>query len=101
MIDRAVLEAALPALYATENVPNNKKIVPIHITHTTLGWHWFPIEGGAEGDDFVMFGLVIGLAIEFGYFSLNELNSVGATMDVAWYKEWCITAQEILDVVGE
>jgi hypothetical protein len=101
MIDRAALEAVLPALYSTENVPNNKKIVPIHITHTTLGWHWFPIEGGAEGDDFVMFGLVIGLDVEFGYFSLNELNTVDATMDAAWHNGRYITAQEILDAVGE
>ena len=38
------------------------------------GWSWFATEGSPEGDDFVFFGLVIGLEKELGCFTLSELE---------------------------
>lgn len=38
---------------------------------------WYILEGERDGDDFLMFGIVIGLIEdEYGYISLNELASV-------------------------
>lgn len=38
---------------------------------------WFILEGEAEGNDTILFGIVIGLAEdEYGYVSLNELSEV-------------------------
>ena len=38
---------------------------------------WFILEGNREGDDTIMFGIVIGLIEdEYGYVSLNELSDI-------------------------
>lgn len=38
---------------------------------------WYILEGEKEGDDFIMFGLVVGLIEEeYGYISLKELSDV-------------------------
>ncbi len=38
---------------------------------------WFIIEGEQEGNDFTMFGIVIGLMEdEYGYVSLNEMSDI-------------------------
>lgn len=38
---------------------------------------WFILEGEAEGNDTILFGIVIGLMEdEYGYISLNELSEV-------------------------
>lgn len=38
---------------------------------------WFIIEGEREGNDFTMFGIVVGLMEdEYGYVSLNELSDI-------------------------
>lgn len=37
---------------------------------------WFILEGETEGEDAILFGIVVGLAEdEYGYISLNELSS--------------------------
>lgn len=42
---------------------------------------WFILEGEVQGNDTVLFGIVVGLAEdEYGYISLNELSSV--TLDL-------------------
>jgi hypothetical protein len=68
------LRAQLPALYAQEN----EKDPMVHLKFFTpwTGWTWYITEGSAEGDDFIFFGYVIGLENEWGYSSLNELESV-------------------------
>ena len=41
------------------------------------GIRWFVLEGETEGNDTVLFGIVIGLAEdEYGYVSLNELGKL-------------------------
>jgi len=38
---------------------------------------WFILEGETEGEDAILFGIVVGLAEdEYGYISLNELSEV-------------------------
>lgn len=39
-------------------------------------WTWFVTEGNAQGDDFLLFGHVIGFESEWGYFTLRELEDV-------------------------
>jgi hypothetical protein len=68
------LRASLPALYAQEN----EKDPMVHLKFFTpwTGWTWYITEGSPEGDDFIFFGYVIGQEKEWGYTSLNELESV-------------------------
>ena len=42
-----------------------------------LGAVWFILEGEREGNDTILFGIVVGLVEdEYGYISLNELSEV-------------------------
>ena len=72
------LEKALPALYATEGIAEKEKIVYAKFFAPNSCWTWFVLEGSRQEDgDFIFFGLVHGFEKELGYFSLNELESVG------------------------
>lgn len=45
---------------------------------------WFILEGNKEGDDTIMFGIVIGLLEdEYGYISLNELSDIEVDMTLS------------------
>ena len=79
------LEKALPALYSQEKTPD--PLVVAKFFTPDAGWTWFAIEGSPvdedgfydtdkEKVDFVFFGLVSGLDVELGYFSLSELKSI-------------------------
>ena len=80
---------SLPALYTTESSPD--PLVMLKLFHPASNWTWYATEGNwvdeegqalpADADprlraDFLMFGLVIGLEAELGYFSLRELQQV-------------------------
>ena len=73
------LEEILPALYATEKASIKEKIVYAKFFAPNTCWTWFVLEGSWNEDheDFTFFGLVHGFEKEYGYFSLNELESVG------------------------
>ncbi len=64
--------AALPPLYANEKVGLNA-IAPIKFFTPDSGWAWYPTE--YDGKD-LFFGLVAGLEVELGYFSLADLEAV-------------------------
>jgi hypothetical protein len=75
----------LPALYAQEENPD--PMVVSKFFTPDAGWTWYAIEGSPvdedgfydtdkEKVDFVFFGLVSGLEVELGYFSLSELKSI-------------------------
>jgi Protein of unknown function (DUF2958) len=68
------LRAQLPPLYAQENEVDAMVYAKFFAPWT--GWTWFVTEGSPLGDDFTFFGYVIGLESEWGYFSLNELESI-------------------------
>ena len=79
------LEKTLPALYSQE-----KKADPMVICKfftPDAGWTWYAIEGSSVDDngycdtneekvDFLFFGLVCGLDVELGYFTLSDLERV-------------------------
>jgi len=75
------LEEILPALYATEDIPIEQKIVYAKFFVANSCWTWFVLEGEwlDNHEDFTFFGLVHGFEKEYGYFSLDELESVGIT----------------------
>ena len=75
----------LPALYSQEENPD-PMIVAKFFT-PDAGWTWYAIEGSPvdedgyydtdkEKVDFLFFGLVSGIEVELGYFSLSELKTV-------------------------
>jgi hypothetical protein len=75
----------LPVLYSQED--NSDPMVVCKFFTPDAAWTWYAIEGSpvdANGYydtdkdkvDFVFFGLVAGLEVELGYFSLSELKSI-------------------------
>ena len=82
------LEKILPPLYATEKNPVNKKTVYAKFFAPNTCWTWFVLEGSRqENGDFIFFGLVHGFEKEYGYFSLNELESIGNSSPLLCYIE--------------
>ena len=70
----AELRAQLPRLYAQEH--DSDPIVYAKFFTPWTSWTWYITEGSPEDDDFIFFCYVIGQEREWGYSSLNELQSV-------------------------
>ena len=70
------LRAAIPKLYSQERVTTQEKMVYAKFFFPAADWTWFVTEGEPEKDDYVFFGFVIGDFYEWGYFTLNELQSI-------------------------
>jgi hypothetical protein len=79
------LAKTLPALYSQENTADPMVVYKFFMPDG--GWTWYAIEGSPvdasgfydtdkEKVDFVFFGLVDGLEVELGYFSLAELQQI-------------------------
>jgi len=68
------LRAELSPLYAQDGNPN--PTVYAKFFFPAGRWTWFVTEGEPDGDDFRFFGYVIGDFDEWGYFTLNELQSI-------------------------
>jgi hypothetical protein len=68
------IEKKLPALYSTEAVPVERKKLIVKFFTPWAGWAWYAAE--YDPAQRVFFGLVIGQATEWGYFSLAELEEV-------------------------
>lgn len=67
------LRAQLPTLYSQESISD--PIVHLKFFTPDSNWTWYATEGEPDDDDFRFFGYVIGLAEEWGYFVLSELES--------------------------
>ena len=63
----------LPPLYSTEEVPTGEKVCVVKFFDPCGSWTWYAVE--YDGKD-LFFGLVDGLEMEWGYFSLSELAAV-------------------------
>jgi len=68
------LEKKLPRLYGTEKVPTNEKVVQVKFFCPWNQWTWYGVE--YDPDERIFFGYVVGFEKEWGYFSLDELESV-------------------------
>lgn len=70
------LKQQIPPLYSTESTPLKDKDVIAKFFNPLGAGTWYVIEGEEQDGDFVFFGLVDLHEQEFGYFSLNELESI-------------------------
>ena len=61
----------LPSLYSTESEGN--QLAQVKFFTPWSDWTWYAIE--FDGED-LFFGLVDGFEVEYGYFSLSELESL-------------------------
>ena len=68
------LKTQLPKLYQSEG--NKAPTVWLKFFTPWSNWTWFATEGSEQDGDFIFFGYVIGQEKEWGYFSLNEIQSV-------------------------
>ncbi|HEX2986701.1 MAG TPA: DUF2958 domain-containing protein [Chloroflexota bacterium] len=68
----------LPALYATEDVPDGHRMALVKFFNPTSGGTWYVFEGVAQEDgDWLLFCYVVDLGFdELGYVSLRELEGV-------------------------
>ena len=69
------LRKALPPLYSQESSGSPTAYAKFFTPDG--GWTWFVTEGSEEEDgDWLLFGYVIGLEEEWGYFSLSEIAGI-------------------------
>ena len=68
------LRKTLPSLYSQES--SCAPIVHAKLFTPDARWTWFITEGSEEDGDWLLFGYVIGLEEEWGYFLLSEIASV-------------------------
>ncbi len=68
------IEKSLPKLYATEKVPVSDKVLVVKYFTPWTNWTWYGVE--YDPVDRLFFGWVVGFEKEWGYFNLDELESV-------------------------
>ncbi|MBK8464310.1 MAG: hypothetical protein IPL32_00625 [Chloracidobacterium sp.] len=68
------IESVLPRISDQEG--NKNPTVYAVFQFPLSGWIWFVTEGDAYEGDICFFGYVVGLAREWGYFCLSELESI-------------------------
>ncbi len=97
----------LPALYSQEN--NADPMVVCKFFTPDAGWTWYVIEGSPVDEDgyydtekakvdFVFFGLVAGLEVELGYFSLAELQSIRGRLGLPVERDRFFTPTRLSEV---
>jgi hypothetical protein len=85
----AETRAKLPELYSGEE--KGRHACSGEVFTPDAGWTWYASEGSYVDEDgyydtdkpkvdYIMFGLVSGLEVEYGYFSLRELESVRGSL---------------------
>lgn len=92
------LRARLPALYSQETEPDAMIYAKFFTPWT--GWTWFVTEGSKQEDDFIFFGYVIGLESEWGYFSLNELESIRGPAGLTIERDLYFTPKHTSEIPG-
>jgi len=91
------LRAKLPVLYAQEAEANPIVYVKLFLPGT--GWTWYITEGQEQDGDFLLFGFVIGLDSEFGYFLLSELESARSPLGLPVERDISFQEGRLTDVV--
>lgn len=64
----------IPALYETDGVPLEDKVCHVKFFVPWGSWSWYATE--YDPDERMFFGYVAGSYPEWGYFSLDELESI-------------------------
>ena len=70
------LQEQIPKLYSTEHISTSDKIVQAKYYTLDESWIWYAVEYCPE--DRIFFGFVKGLSDEWGYFGLNEFESINS-----------------------
>jgi len=91
------LRGHLPALYAQE--AEAEPIVYAKFFMPGTGWTWYVTEGEEQDSDFLFFGFVVGLAREFGYFLLSELEAARSPLGLRVERDLHFTQGRLTDVV--
>lgn len=93
------LRCVLPPLYSQEGARD--PTVHVRLFTPDSNWTWFITEGSPEGDDFRFFGYVKGLADEWGYFLLSELESARGPLGLAIERDLYFTPGPFSQVAGQ
>lgn len=70
------LKQQIPPLYSSESTPLEDKDIIVKFFNPLGSGTWYVIEGEEQDEDFIFFGMVDLHEQEFGYFSLNEPESI-------------------------
>jgi hypothetical protein len=81
------IEKQLPALYSSEDTPLADKKVIVKFFALGSSWTWYAVEYDPE--EKIFFGLVDGHEKEWGYFSLEELESLNGGINRDFYFTPC------------
>jgi hypothetical protein len=68
------IRKSLPPLYSQES--SSSPVAYAKFFTPDAGWTWFVTEGSEEDRDWLLFGYVIGLEEEWGYFLLSEIEGI-------------------------
>ena len=91
------LEKQFPPLYSTEgNDPKEVKIIAKFFDPCS-NWSWYATE--FDSQDKIFFGLVKGFEIEFGYFSLDELESIKGRFGLGIERDLYFGEHTLADVI--
>ena len=102
----AELRQQLPPLYAQEHASD--PIVHAKFFTPSSNWTWYVTEGSAQYDpdnpeqgegDFLFFGFVIGFEKEWGYFSLNEMESARGPFGLSIEQDLYFTPKPLSEVL--
>lgn len=91
------LRARLPPLYSQEAEPDPWIYCKLFLPGT--GWTWYVMEGEPQSNDYLLFGFVVGLESEFGYFLLSELEQLHSPLNVPVERDLTFTEGRLTDVV--
>jgi len=89
------LRAQFPKLGATEPIPIEEKKVIAKFFTPDSNWTWYAVE--FDGDD-EFFGLVDGFELEWGYFSLSELQAIKGKMGLPIERDRYFGQPKIKDI---
>jgi hypothetical protein len=76
----------LPALYSGDKIPTKDKRVIVKFFTPASNWTWYVLEYDPEEQ--VFFGLVDGLELGWGYFSLFEFEKMNEAFYKGKSKQW-------------
>ena len=88
----------LPKFYQTEGTPLMEKEIVCKFFNPCGRGTWYVIEGEEEDGDYRFFGLVDLFEMEFGYFSLKELESVELPFNMRIERDIHQTEKKISEV---
>lgn len=95
------IENKLPKLYSNDekNTPTLDQVVVARFFNPVGPGTWWAIEGQPCGDDFTFYGIAhITTDADFGYFSLNELQSLELPLGMGIERDICFSPTRLGDI---